>query len=169
MCPCGRDEGLSGKPLVTMMEATHLWERDDLTGLGWVYRAALRTILVEREMRSRPVVIASVRRQHAAQMTFIEDDEVIETVAANRADDALDVGVLPGRSWRSNDLLDADGLEAIAEGRTIGRVAVPQHISRCHVPGKGFGYLTGEPDLGRVLRDIEVNDPSPVVARTITA
>jgi hypothetical protein len=28
-----------------MMEASDLWERDDLAGLGWVYRADLRTIL----------------------------------------------------------------------------------------------------------------------------
>ena len=53
MYACGRDERLSGKPLVTMMEARDRWEGDDFAGVGWVYRAALRTILVEREMRSR--------------------------------------------------------------------------------------------------------------------
>ena len=42
-----------GKPFVTMMEATDRWEHDDLAGLGWVYRAALWTILVEREVCSR--------------------------------------------------------------------------------------------------------------------
>ena len=78
-----------------MMEASDLWERDDLTGLGWVYRAALRTILVEREMRSRRVVIVKVRRQHASQVTLVEDDDVIETLSANRANYALDVSVLP--------------------------------------------------------------------------
>ena len=57
-CSCGHDERLSSEPLVTMMEASDLWERDDLAGLGWVYRAALRTILVEREVRSRRVVVS---------------------------------------------------------------------------------------------------------------
>jgi len=32
------------------------------------------------------------------------------------------------------------------------------------IPRKGLGHLTCEPDLRRALRDIEVNDPSPVVA-----
>jgi len=44
-----------------MMEISDCWERDDLAGLGWLYRAALRIILVEREVRSRLVVIAKVR------------------------------------------------------------------------------------------------------------
>ena len=78
-----------------MMQTTNLRERDNVAGLGWVYRAALRTILVEREMRSRRVVIVKVRRQHTAQVTLVEDDDVIETLAANRANDALDVSVLP--------------------------------------------------------------------------
>jgi hypothetical protein len=54
-----------------MMEASDLWERDDLAGLGWVYRAALRTILIEREVRSRRVVVLKVRRQHGSQVTLI--------------------------------------------------------------------------------------------------
>ena len=29
-------------------------------------------------------------------MTFVKDDDVIQTFAADRANDALDVGVLPG-------------------------------------------------------------------------
>jgi len=44
-----------------MMQATDLRERDNLAGSGWMYRAALRTILAEREMRSRLVVILKVR------------------------------------------------------------------------------------------------------------
>ena len=93
---CGHDERLSSTPFVAMMEATDRWEGDDLAGLGWVYRAAVRTILGEREVRSRRVVVLKVGRQHALQVTLIEDDDVIETLAAGRANDALDVGVLPG-------------------------------------------------------------------------
>jgi hypothetical protein len=66
-----------------MMEAADLPEWDNLAGSGWVYRTALRTILGEREMRSRLVVIMKVRGQHAAQVTLIEDDDVIETFAAD--------------------------------------------------------------------------------------
>jgi hypothetical protein len=74
---------LSRATLVAMMQTTDLREWDNLARSGWVYRTALRTILVEREMRSRLVVIVKVRRQHAAQVTLIEDDDVIETFAAD--------------------------------------------------------------------------------------
>jgi hypothetical protein len=66
-----------------MMQTTDLREGNNLARSGWVYRTALRTILVEREMRSRLVVIVKVRRQHAAQVTLIEDDDVIQTFAAD--------------------------------------------------------------------------------------
>jgi hypothetical protein len=75
-----------------MMEAADLRERDNLAGSGRVYRSALRTILGEREMRSRFVVILKVGRQHTAQVTLSEDDDVIEAFAAHRANNALDVG-----------------------------------------------------------------------------
>jgi hypothetical protein len=74
---------LSRATLVTMMETADLWEGDDLAGGGWVDRPKLGAILGEREMRSRLVVIVKVRRQHAAQVTLIEDDDVIETFAAD--------------------------------------------------------------------------------------
>ena len=62
----GRDERLSRASVVAMMQAPDLRERDDLTGTEWVDRAALRTILVEREMGSRFVVIRKVGRQQRA-------------------------------------------------------------------------------------------------------
>src|SRR5262245_58110153 len=92
---CGYDKRLGRAPFVAMVQATDLRERDEFAGRGWMYRSALGTILAEREVRSRLVVIPKVRRQDAAQVTLIEDDDVIETLAADRADDAFDVGVLP--------------------------------------------------------------------------
>src|SRR5512143_3937337 len=98
-----------------MMQSADLWESDNGTCRGWPYRSTLRTILGQGEMRSRLVVVLKVRRQHSAQVTLIEDDDVIEAFATDRADDALDVGILPWRSRRSDDLIDSHRLEAIAE------------------------------------------------------
>ena len=65
------------------------------------------------------MMILKVCRQHSAQVTLIEDDDVIEAFAADRADDALDLGVLPRRSRRGDDLLDGHRLDTVAEGRPI--------------------------------------------------
>ena len=102
-----------------MVQAADLWKGNDGTCRGWLYRTRLGAILVQREMGAASVVVLKVCRQHSAQVTLIEDDDVIETFAPDRATDALDIGVLPWRSRCSDDLLDRHRLEAIAEGRPI--------------------------------------------------
>jgi hypothetical protein len=84
----------------------------------------LWAILGWREMRPAVMVIPKTCRQQSPKVTFIKDDDVIETLAADRADEALDVGILPWRSRRGDDLLDGHRLEAIAEDLAVRRVAV---------------------------------------------
>ena len=102
-----------------MVQTADLWEGDNGACGGWLYEPRLGAILVQREMRAALVVIVKVCRQHTAQVTLIEDDNVIKTFAADRADDALDIGVLPWRSRCSDDLLDSHRPDTIAEGLTI--------------------------------------------------
>ena len=42
------------------------------------------------------VVIVLVRGEDATQMALVEDDEVVQTLAPERADDSLDIRILPG-------------------------------------------------------------------------
>jgi hypothetical protein len=79
-----------------MMQTAHLRERDDLACRGWLYAARLRTILVEREMRPGLVVVLNIPRQDAAQVMLVKDNDVIQTFAADRADEAFELGILPG-------------------------------------------------------------------------
>ena len=51
-------------------------------------------------MGARVVIVIDVRDQDPAQMPLVNHDHMVKTLAANRADDALDVGILPGRSYR---------------------------------------------------------------------
>ena len=46
---------------------------------------------------------------------IIEDDDLIESFAADRTDDALDIGILPRRSRCSDDFLDRHRLDTITE------------------------------------------------------
>ena len=102
-----------------MVQTADLWEGDNGACGGWLFGPRLGAILVQREMRAASVVIVKVGRQHTAQVTLIEDDDVIETFAADRADDALDIGILPWRSRRGDDLIDCHRLDTIAEGLPI--------------------------------------------------
>jgi hypothetical protein len=65
------------------MQATNLREGGNVSRGGCVYGARFRTILVKREMGSGLVMILKIRRQDPAQLAFIEDDDVIETFAAD--------------------------------------------------------------------------------------
>jgi hypothetical protein len=59
------------------MQATHFWDGDDSADAPMLNRAGLGAILVEREMRASALVVVSVRRQDAAQMSLVEDHDVI--------------------------------------------------------------------------------------------
>jgi len=54
------------------------------------------TVHVERPMNARPVVVGEVIGEKSSEMPFVEDDNEVETLAADGADDASDVGRLPG-------------------------------------------------------------------------
>ena len=54
------------------------------------------TILVEREMRSRVMMILEIARQHAAQVTLAEDNDVIQAFTTDRPDETLNIWILPG-------------------------------------------------------------------------
>ena len=40
------------------------------------------------------------------EVAFVEDEDVVEALAADRADDALCEGILPGGAWGGEDLAD---------------------------------------------------------------
>jgi hypothetical protein len=42
------------------------------------------------------MIIGHVGAKYSTQMSLVGDDEVVEAVSANRTDQPLDVGILPG-------------------------------------------------------------------------
>ena len=72
-----------------MMQATDFADWDNHAELGWVDRPPIRCIFGEGEVCSGAVVIAEVASQDATQVALAEDDNVVETVAPDRADKAL--------------------------------------------------------------------------------
>jgi hypothetical protein len=85
-----------GSTLIAMMQAPDLWEGNDIACGGKLYATRPWAVLVEREMRSGVLMILKIARQDAAQVALAEDDNVIQAFTANRTDETLDVGILPG-------------------------------------------------------------------------
>src|SRR5512142_2639200 len=88
--------------------------------------ARVGAIPPQGKMGPRPMVVVSIRDQYPPQVTFVEDDDVVEALAPDRADDTLDVRVLPGRAWCRHDLRYAHRFDPAAEVRAIRCVAVAQ-------------------------------------------
>src|SRR2546425_1594760 len=81
---------------VAVVEATDLGQGDHAAVLRWLDRARLWCILLEREVRPRAVVVGQVALQTTSQMSLVQDDDVVEKLAAEGADDSFGEGILPG-------------------------------------------------------------------------
>lgn len=111
----GRYATSGGEALVVMVQTTDLGEGDDPARAMRLDRTFVRTILVEAKVSPGSVIVVDVGRQYASQMSFVEDNDVIEALASDRADDALSIRILPWRTRCGDDLVDPHGFDAIAE------------------------------------------------------
>src|SRR5213592_4951154 len=141
-----------------MVEATDFANRDDLAEFRPLNWAAVGRILVEREVSTRPVVVREVASQGAAQVPFAEDEDVIQTLAPNRADEPLREGILPGAVSRREDFTYAHALHALAKRVAVDGVAIAGRIVRERVDD-----LLGRPGSSGILGDVEVEDAPAIV------
>jgi hypothetical protein len=77
-----------------MMQTADLGEGNNIACGGKLHATRPWAVLVEREMRSGVMMILKIARQYAAQVTLVEDDNVIQTFTADRTDETLGVGIL---------------------------------------------------------------------------
>jgi hypothetical protein len=108
------------------MQPAHLRHRYHTTRLWRLHRPTLRRVLLQRQVRSILVIILQEQLQMPVQRRFLEDDHMVQTFAAYRADDPLDIGPLLRRSWRSKHFLNAKLLHLLVEIRTEDAVAASQ-------------------------------------------
>ncbi len=85
----------SGDTPVFVVKTANVRESDDFSSLPSRDEGRLRALLVQREMDSRRMVGGEIRTEEGFQVAVVVDDEVIEALAADRADQALDVGIPP--------------------------------------------------------------------------
>ncbi len=98
-------------------------------------------------------------------MPLVEDDDVVETFAAKRADETLDIGRLPGRAWSNEHFRDAETTQSAPEWFTVYGIAITQQIAGRGVKGKGFDDLLCRPLSGRVSSDVEVDDLASLMSK----
>lgn len=67
-------------PLVAMVEAANFRERDHSALGRRLHPSWHRRVFLQREVRSRVLIIENVPGEHAAQVRLVEDDDVVETL-----------------------------------------------------------------------------------------
>src|SRR6266511_4201843 len=85
-----------GSTLIAMMQTADLREGNSVARGGKLHATRPWAVLVEREMRSGVMMILKIARQYAAQVTLVEDDNVIQAFTADRTDETLGVGTRSG-------------------------------------------------------------------------
>ena len=150
-------------PRVPVMQAADVRDRNDAAAARRLDLTRDRCIAVERQVASRFVVVREVVGKDPQQMSLIEDDHVIQALATNRADQPLDVRILPRRAVRDDDFFDAQVFDALTEIQAVDSVVIPNHETRCLVERKRFDDLLGRPTRSRVRRHIEVHHATPVM------
>jgi len=150
-----------------MMQATDFGNLHDPARLGELNGPDVRRIRVEREMSASPVKVREVAGQDAAEVPFAENENVIQTLAPDRAGRAAPRrGSATGCEARREHFVDSHAVHALPEHVTVDRVAIAEEIGGCGVVREGVDELLGGPGGGGMLGDAEVDDPSTMVSGT---
>jgi hypothetical protein len=147
-----------------MVQAADLGNRQDPARLRELDGSDIRRILVEREMSASSVIVRDVRGQSASQMPLAENDDMVQTLAPNRTDQALGERILPRASGSREDLVDPHALHALTEGVPVDRVAIAEEISGGGVVGEAVHDLLGGPGSGGMVGDVEVQNPASMMS-----
>src|SRR2546428_1944240 len=123
-----------------------------------------RAGVVQGLMGTDGVVVGEVRAQQAAEMTLIEDDDVVQAFTADRADQAFGEGILPGGAWGDEDLVDSHVRDSASEVVTIDRVPIAEHIFGRRFIGKSVEHLASRPHGGWVGGDVDMDEVAAIVA-----
>jgi hypothetical protein len=152
-------------PCVEMMQSADLRNFDHLTKRGRLDGSADRCIFFKRQMRPATFVVLEIIFQDATQPGFIQDDHVIQAFPANRADQSLNVGVLPWTAGCSEDFVNAHPLGGLLKHVPIAAIAVTEQIARCTIPGESVEKLSCGPFFSWMGSDSKMNRTSAVMVK----
>jgi len=97
------------------------------------------------------------------QATLVEDDEMVQTLPADRANEALAIRILP-RAMRSGEhLLNPHRLDGCRERLAINSVTIAQQVVWCTIPGEGLDQLPGRPFCGGMRGYAKVKESAAIM------
>ncbi len=96
-------------------------------------------------MRAPLVVIGEIITEKPFEMAFVEDNDVIQTLPANAANDALGIGILPRAPRCGRAFLHPQTAHAFSKLASIDGITIAQQVLRRGLPWKRFNELLRSP------------------------
>ena len=115
-------------------------------------------------MRSVGVVVGDDLAEDHPQVLFIDDDQVVETLAPQGANDSLGQRIRARGPDRSEESFRVEHVRSLCEVRPISMIAIPDEIARCPAPARGLEKLTSDPTGRRMSRHMEVHEFAPAMS-----
>jgi hypothetical protein len=118
------------------MESTE--KRDGCERSSDLHGTTKRRVLSESQMGTSPIVIVGVGSEDPTQMGLAQDQDMVEALSPDRADEPFNGSVLPGRARRSWSVPDAHGSKTSRYHIAIRSISVPNEVLRCLIPEEGL-------------------------------
>jgi hypothetical protein len=96
-------------------------------------------------------------------MALAQDEDMVETLAPDRADKPFHEGILPRTLGDREDFMGPHASHSLPDGLAVNLIAIAEEIGRCRVFGEGLYDLLGGPGSGGMLSHVEVEDATAVV------
>src|SRR6478672_7806683 len=103
--------------------------------------------------------------KNAPEVHLAEDGHLIQTLAAQCADQPFSTAILPRRSRRDRSIADTHRPHPRREDASVGTVVVANQVGWCRGPGKCLGDLSSQPLDRRMSRHLEPQQLSPAVTQ----
>src|SRR6188472_4384259 len=126
--PSVRCRSRKSYPRVAVVQSRQNRYGDD--GPGLLDGSSPRRILAQIQVRARVIVIERIRCQHPPQMPFAKDQNMIQAVAPERPDQALNAGVLPGRPRSDRAVPNPHRPDPLSERLPVGAIIVAHQVRR---------------------------------------
>ena len=143
-------------PFVAMMQATHLCNLHNGSNLRPLQGTGVGSILAQRQMSARLLVVFKVAAQNLSQVLLSQHDDVVQALPPNGTDQSLRKSVLPRALWCGEHFDHAHFCYAVPELLTVNSIAVADQVPRCTIMRKCFAHLLSDPCGRRMLSDVEV-------------
>ena len=146
------------------MKAADLRYRDHVSLLWRLDSAGIRRILVQGQMCPGSMIAVQEAADNAPEMSFPENDNVVEAFPTQRPDYSLYVRRLPGTVWCNYNLLDLEGFYLVLKHQPINSIPVADEVARGFLIVERLNQLLRRPGGSWMFRYVEVHDLAAIMS-----